>query len=203
MLCERVVAGIRYPRSAEKLEKDTPSRAPIILSFYIMQTESESKMKKELELAIALRTTNKLEDAEKIFNNLSTKYPKNANIQYHFAWLCDIMDREFEAVKLYEKSIRLGLKGANLKGCLLGLGSSYRNIGKLKQSLKVLESAEEQFPECFEFKIFRSMTLFDQGEYNKAFQILLDTITKINKNKGVENYKKAIEYYAKQYGKKF
>lgn len=160
-------------------------------------------MTEKLKKAIELRTNKQFKKAEKIFCELISEYPKNGEVFYHYAWLCDNMERELEAYPKYEKALELGLKGEDLEGCYLGLGSTYRCIGKYKKSVAILEKAISEFPQNGEFKVFKAMTLFNLKNYDEAMKILLNLIADTSNDTGIRNYKKAIKYYSDKIGVKF
>lgn len=158
-------------------------------------------MTQNLKKAVEFRSKGEFIDAENLFKLELKSNPVNPEVYYHLAWLYDKMNREIEASKKYEKALKLGIKGENLKGCLLGLGSTYRNIGKHSKALKIFEQAQKLYPKSSEFLVFKALTLFDLNQKNKSVELLLEIITKTTKDKGIETYKEAIKYYAKEIGK--
>ncbi|AWM12827.1 hypothetical protein DI487_02365 [Flavobacterium sediminis] len=160
-------------------------------------------MKEKLNKAIELRSQKKFKLAESIFNELILEYPNSALVYYHFAWLCDNMERETEARPKYEKALELGLTGEDLKGCYLGLGSTYRCIGEYEKAIVIFDKAIKEFPSDNEFKVFKAMALYNLKNHQEAMYLLLNVIAKTSTDKGIEEYQKAIEYYSDKLDKKF
>jgi tetratricopeptide (TPR) repeat protein len=156
-------------------------------------------MDSELKKAILLRSKKSYKSAEVIFKQLIEQNPKNPEYYYHYAWLNDNIGNEIFASKLYEKAIKYGLKDPELQGCLLGLGSTYRNINQPKKSLQIIKKALKLYPESLEFNVFQAMTLFDLNQKGRSIGILLELIVNTSKDKGIKKYKNAIHHYAKQF----
>lgn len=91
-------------------------------------------MNKKLKKAIKLRETGKLKEANSILIDLVKKFPDDAYINYQCAWSFDVLELEVEAIKFYKKAIEIGLSDKDLKEAYLGLGSTYRTIGKYENT---------------------------------------------------------------------
>lgn len=161
------------------------------------------KMRQRLNKAIDLRSQKKYADAEILLKELICEYPNNAQVYYHYAWLCDNMERETEARPKYEKALELGLTGEDLKGCYLGLGSTYRCIGEYEKSITLFDNALEAFPSNNEYKVFKAMALYNLENHQGAMNLLLNVIAGTSSDEGIQEYKEAIEYYSDNLDKKF
>lgn len=157
----------------------------------------------KLESAINLRKEEKFSESERLFKELISKEPNNAAYHYQYAWLCDNMGRERDAYLKYEKAIKLGLNGYDLEGCYLGLGSTYRCIGEYQKSVKIFDFAIREFPKNNEHKVFKSMALYNLERYDEAMEILLKVVANTSSDKGIKDYKTAIEYYSDKLNQKF
>jgi len=153
-------------------------------------------MIEKLNKAIELRSQKKYSDSEIILKELINDRPKNAQIYYHYTWLCDSMEREIDALSKYEKALELGLSGEDLKGCYLGLGSTYRCVGEYKKSITLFDRAIKEFPSNNEYKVFKAMVLYNLENHQEAMNLLLNVIAKTSTDKGIIEYQKAIEYYS-------
>ena len=153
-------------------------------------------MVKKLLKAIELRNQKNYVDSESMLIELVNNYPKNAQVYYHYAWLCDTMEREIEARRKYERALKLGLSGEDLKGCYLGLGSTYRCIGMYEKSIALFDKAIKEFPLNNEYKVFKAMTLYNVENHQEAMSLLLDVVAKTSTDKGIQKYQKTIEYYS-------
>lgn len=160
-------------------------------------------MTEKLNKAIELRSQKNYYESELILKELINEYPNNSEVHYHYAWLCDNMERETEARPKYEKAIELGLSDEDLKGCYLGLGSTYRCIGEYEKSVELFDRAIKKFPSQNEYKVFKAMALYNLNNHQEAMNLLLNVIAKTSSDKGVIEYKKVIEYYSDKLEKKY
>lgn len=95
-------------------------------------------MNQILSEAINLRKMSKHEESNKLMLELIEVFPENPNLNYQCAWSFDLLGEEEKAMPFYEKAIDLGLTRKYLEGALVGLGSTYRTLGKYQESKKVL-----------------------------------------------------------------
>lgn len=149
----------------------------------------------ELITAIKLREQGKLVESNLLLKELTTANPDNAVIQYQFAWSCDALGLEEEAIHYYEKAIALGLPPHDLKEAYLGLGSSYRCIGEFNKSKSLLMDALKLF-DSNAYRVFLAMTLFNLNDHSEAMALLLNVIAESSKDEHIERYKTAIAYYS-------
>ncbi|EOR25365.1 hypothetical protein A500_10220 [Clostridium sartagoforme AAU1] len=151
---------------------------------------------KELEIAVALRKEGKLKESNEILVTLANDYPDNSVINYQCAWSFDVLSLEKEAVPYYEKAILIGLPEMELQGAILGLGSSYRTLGKYQKSKEVFEKGLAKFTDDRAMKVFYAMTLYNLNEHSKAMEILLTNLAQTSSDENIKIYKKAIEFYS-------
>jgi tetratricopeptide (TPR) repeat protein len=162
----------------------------------IYEVKGGHEMEKELCKALECRAKGELKDSNEILLNLVASFPENPVINYQCAWSYDVLGEESEAVPYYEKAIDLGLTGKDLEGALLGLGSTYRTLGKYEKSLQVFEKALKLFPNHRAIQVFYSMTLYNLGKHDKAMELLLRNLIATTSDKDVLGYKRAIDFYA-------
>lgn len=151
---------------------------------------------KELEVAIQLRESGNFEEARSLLLELLEQHPLNPSIWYQCAWIHDVLELESEAVTYYKKSLELGLKEEERQGALLGLGSTYRTLGRYEEAKLVFEEAIIEYPERREYQIFYAMVLYNQKKFSEAMSILLKQLAETNNNEGVQDYRKAIIFYS-------
>jgi len=148
-----------------------------------------------LAQAIALRQFNEFEQATAILNELLAENPNHPSANYEMAWMCDLDGDEIEAVPYYERAIAGGLEGDDLRGALLGLGSTYRTIGRYDDAVKTLRRGIEAFPDAGEFPVFLAMALYNTGDHAEAMRHLLKSIAETTSDNGIKIYKNAILFY--------
>jgi tetratricopeptide (TPR) repeat protein len=84
--------------------------------------------------------------------------------------------REEQAIPLYEQALAAGLGGELRARCLLQLGSSLRNVGRVDDAVALLEEARREFPEFRPLRAFLALALHSAGRDRDALRELLETI---------------------------
>jgi tetratricopeptide (TPR) repeat protein len=149
-----------------------------------------------LERAIALRLENQTTEALAILLDLVERNPRDARVNYQLACTYDSQGVEDEAIGFYEHALQCGLEGDDLRGALLGLGSSYRCMERYGDSARTLQKGAALFPEAFEFDIFLALTRFNMGEHEEAMRLLLAHVAAHSGDEAVQRYRRAIAFYA-------
>ncbi|OZB99073.1 hypothetical protein CJP46_01985 [Paenibacillus sp. XY044] len=152
--------------------------------------------RRTFENAVALRQSGKAEKSREIWLSLLADRPEHPEILYQTAWTHDVLGLEKEAVPYYEKAISLGLQGEELAGAMLGLGSTYRTLGRYEDAKDLLKQAMERFPARREFSVFYAMALYNLGEHAAAMEMLLGQLAETSSDSGIQSYRKAIAFYA-------
>ena len=154
------------------------------------------RTKDSVETAIQLRKDGKGKQALTVLQRLLKKQPDDAHLHYQAAWTCDGLGRKREAVPHYEAALELGLQDEDLRGALLGLGSTYRALGEYEKSAMTLKAGIEFFPEAREFAVFLAMACYNLGQHYEAMTLLLRTVAETSNDAGVMPFKEAILFYA-------
>lgn len=135
---------------------------------------------------------------------LASRYANSAQDQYEIAGHHDNLGLEEEAIPYYEKALALGgLTEDDLMEAFLGLGSSYRNVGRFEESQQNFDQAMARYPKYQALKVFAAMTIFDQGRHTEAFALLLRVLAGLKDeeldNSSIAVFHKAITFYADEY----
>ncbi|MBM7702936.1 tetratricopeptide repeat protein [Metabacillus iocasae] len=149
-----------------------------------------------IDKAIELRKSGKLKESNNLLLTLIEAFPEDACVHYQCAWSFDALGEEAEAVRFYERALELGLNGEDLEGALLGLGSTYRTLGKYEESKETFEKGMRLFPNNYALKVFYSMTLYNLNEHQSAMELLLKCLLETTENEDIQQYKKAIAFYS-------
>ncbi|MGE6611747.1 tetratricopeptide repeat protein [Peribacillus sp. NPDC076916] len=156
-----------------------------------------------LEMALSLRGKKEFKKSNRLLMDLAKQNPGDAVIQYQCAWSLDILGLEVKAVPYYEEALKLGLPDEDAKGAYLGLGSTYRTIGEYEKSKLTLESGVAKFPEHKALLVFRAMAFYNLGQHDLAMESLLKIIAETSKDRDIQSYAKAIEFYSDKLDKVF
>lgn len=89
-------------------------------------------MNNKLDKALALRKNGNHQDSNELLIKLVKEFPDNALYNYQCAWSFDVLGEEEKAVPFYENAIKIGLPSKDMEGAILGLGSTYRALGNMK-----------------------------------------------------------------------
>jgi tetratricopeptide (TPR) repeat protein len=153
-------------------------------------------MSERLAAAIEQRTAQRYDEAKALFAELYAEHPDDAQVNYHYAWLHDAMGDERGAVPYYERAIALGLPDDDLRGALLGLGSTYRALGQYDRAVATLRRGMERFPGEGQFPTFLAMALYNMGAHAQAMELLLKTLATTSADPGILRFQRAILFYA-------
>lgn len=162
-----------------------------------MGVMSGTTKKDLLQAAVRLREQGDPEAARQQLLSLTAEYPEDAEVAYQTAWVHDVLGLEAEAVPFYERCLGTeGLAAEDRRGALLGLGSTYRILGRYPEAVDTLRLGLSEFPEDGALQTFLAMSLFNTNDHHDAMQILLRIIATTSSDAYVQRYRRAIEHYA-------
>lgn len=153
-------------------------------------------MEKIINQAIEYRKAGQHDNAKELLSSLLRSNPKDPILNYQYAWTCDSNGDESEAVTYYETAIENGLAGEDRRGAMLGLGSTYRCLGRYDDALRMFDQAVSEFPQDRSFKVFRAIVYYNLGHSNKAVGELLIQLLETTNDSSISEYKKALTFYA-------
>ena len=109
----------------------------------------------------------------------------------------DSAGRAAEAIPHYEHALELGLPDELVPRCLLQLGSSLRNVGRLDDALALFDDAVARFPDDAALRLFRAFALADAGRDRDALVDVLDLArTRIDAPE-LRRYARSLESYTR------
>jgi tetratricopeptide (TPR) repeat protein len=152
--------------------------------------------KDRLAAAVALRDAGELTEAKDLLVQLQSEHPDDPEVNLQCAWAHDRLGLESEAVPYYEAAIRLGLDDTDRKDALLGLGSTYRTLGRYEEALSTLDRGVEEFPDHGGMNVFRAMALYNNHRGKEACELLLTLISATTADETIAAYRRAIDTYA-------
>jgi len=116
-------------------------------------------------------------------------------VNYQLAWTLDRMGLETEAAPYYERAIATGLAGDDVRGALLGLGSTYRVIGRDTDAVHTLAAGVARFPDDGAMRTFYALALHSAGEHTRATQEFLRVILASSADPQIGHYRNALTEY--------
>ncbi|NRQ30326.1 tetratricopeptide repeat protein [Nonomuraea sp. NN258] len=146
----------------------------------------------ELARAVRWREDGRHEEARDLLLELSGRHPDDVEVAYQTAWVHDVLGLESEAVPYYEKALA-GPGLSDRLGAFTGLGSTYRVLGRVDESLATFERGLAEFPDDPGLRTFMAMALYNAGRARAAVSTLLTVVAQSDQ---VGRYRRAVEYYA-------
>jgi tetratricopeptide (TPR) repeat protein len=162
--------------------------ATVVIRFVVMD--------KRLQAAVRLREAGDAERARVALLGLVAERPGDAVVHYQTACAHDALGLEAQAVPFYERALELGLEGPDRAGALVGLGSSYRNLGRYDDAERTLRAGREEFGHGGAFDAFLAMVLHNLGRHAEAIELLLTALASTSADDSIRRYRRAIEFYA-------
>ena len=149
-----------------------------------------------IEKVRVLRQEGQHEEARLLATELAASSPRNAELQYEAASVHDYLGLEAEAIPFYKLAIAGDLPPESLRGAFLGLGSTYRTLGRYSEAKATLVEGLARFPDANEMKVFLAMVLHNLGEAKQAIEALLLVLAETTNDVNLQVYRRAIEFYA-------
>lgn len=145
--------------------------------------------------AVQLRESGQAEQARPLLIALANEHPDDAEVQYQAAWVHDYLGLEAEAVPFYERALALGLPEPEQEGLVLGLGSTYRNVGRVADSLALLERGVRDYPANHAVRCFLALTRLSHDDPREALALAIDVILATSDDPSIDRYRRALSSY--------
>ena len=153
-------------------------------------------MDERLEKAVELRERGELEGARTLLLELRAERPDDAHVALQTAWVHDSLGYEEEAAGHYEAALAGELSDDDLRPLLLGLGSTYRTLGRDEDSDRTFREAIERFPDFRPLRVFHAMTEYNLGRSREAVRALIEVLLETTSDQEILRYRRALGAYA-------
>lgn len=160
-----------------------------------MLNDEKGALLEQIAEVARLRDAGQIDQSRALLTSLLAVYPDDPLVNYQAAWTHDRMGLEDEAIPFYERAIANGLDGEDLRGTLLGLGSTYRVVGRDADAVRTLAAGVEQFPGDGAMRAFYALALHSAGEHTQATQAFLRVILDTSRDPHIERYRRALTEY--------
>ncbi|UTH72918.1 tetratricopeptide repeat protein [Chromobacterium sp. IIBBL 290-4] len=154
-----------------------------------------------LENIRKLQHSGQTEQALRQARELLSHQPQHADLHYLTASLHDSRGEEAAAIPHYLQALELGLSGADAAGAWLGLGSSYRALGKFQEAEQALLEGLHHFPADLPLQTFLAMARYNLGKHKLATESLLTLLAQTSVDEDIRRYERAIRFYAQDLDK--
>jgi tetratricopeptide (TPR) repeat protein len=149
-----------------------------------------------LAKAVELRERGELEEARTLLLELRAERPDDAHVALQTAWVHDSLGYEEEAVGHYEAALAGELSDDELRPLLLGLGSTYRTLGRDEDSDRTFRAAIERFPDFRPLRVFHAMTEYNLGRSREAVRSLIEVLLETTSDPQILRYRRSLGAYA-------
>jgi tetratricopeptide (TPR) repeat protein len=149
-----------------------------------------------LALAERLYEERELERARPLLLELRAEQPDDPRIAVLTAWTHDSLGLEEEAAEHYEAALANGRAGEDLRGALLGLGSTYRTLGRDDDAERIFRRGLEEFPDCRPYRVLRAMLQYNRGDARDAVRELVEVLVETTSDPAIQRYERALRGYA-------
>ncbi|MER8188442.1 tetratricopeptide repeat protein [Kitasatospora sp. NPDC094015] len=78
----------------------------------------------------------------------------------------------------------------------LGLGSTYRVLGRYAEAVRTFRRGPAEFPDDASLRTFLAMALCTTGQGREAVRLLLGVVAATSDDRRVRNHRRAVEHYA-------
>lgn len=144
-----------------------------------------------------LRREGRHEEARELLSAMAMQHPADAELHYEAACVHDFLGLEDAAVPYYLTALRGPLAPERRRSAFLGLGSTYRALGKYAEADATLEAGLAEFPDANDLKVFRAMVDYNLGRAKRAVESLLVLLAQTSRDDAVRDYAGAIAFYAR------
>lgn len=156
---------------------------------------NEGSLPEQIAEVARLRDAGQFDASRALSLALLAEHPDDPALICQAAWTLDRMGNEVEAVEYYERAIAAGLDAEDLRGTLLGLGSTYRVIGRDADAVRTLAAGVARFPDDAAMRAFYALALHSAGAHTRATQEFLRVILETSASPDVERYRRALTEY--------
>ncbi|UED83837.1 tetratricopeptide repeat protein [Streptomyces profundus] len=147
--------------------------------------------------AIRVRAAGQHQLAREQLVALAGEFPDDVEVAFHTAWAHDLLGLEAAAVPFYERALsQEGLSPEDRQGALLGLGSTYRVLGRYESAVATLRRGVDEFPDHAGLRTFLAMALYNTGEHRESTGLLLHLLATTSQDPTITDYRQALDRYA-------
>ncbi len=127
---------------------------------------------------------------------LAQDFPAEVDVRLQAAYACDRFGTEAQAVVHYDVCRSLGVPEKEREEFLICYGSTLRNVGRLQESVAILEEAIEAFPQNSAARAFLGLALHSAGRHTESVAMLMEVALQLNRGgAGFDRFEVALAYY--------
>ncbi|NHN54875.1 tetratricopeptide repeat protein [Calidifontibacter sp. DB0510] len=131
---------------------------------------------------------------------LLADYPTDARVLYEHAGTFDSAGEEEAALTAYDRALATGLREPHRRRALIQKASTLRHLGRLEESLAILDELRAAWPDNEAVAVFRSLTLHDLGRDADALGDLSRWLVAHSTDVDVERYRRSLTRFTGEIG---
>ncbi|MCK2157148.1 tetratricopeptide repeat protein [Exiguobacterium sp. 17-1] len=174
---------------------DEQSRHPLTFVYHLSDKVSP-EVNFDLAAVSRLRQAKQYHAAKALVASYLQQAPDDPLIHYQMAWCHDNLGEEAAAVPYYVTAIARGLTAPDLQEAYVGLGSTYRALGRYEDAYQTLSEGLARFPQHAALQTFLALTLHNLGRSSEALERLVNTLVETTENPEIRAYANALRFYA-------
>ena len=155
-----------------------------------------SEVNFDLAAVSRLRQAKQYHAAKAVVASYLKQAPDDPQIHYQMAWCHDNLGEEAAAVPHYVAAIEQGLTAPDLQEAYVGLGSTYRALGRYDDAYRTLTEGLVHFPQHAVLQTFLALTLHNLDRSAEAIERLIGTLVDTTENPDIQAYARALRFYA-------
>lgn len=130
------------------------------------------------------------------FMRLKLQHPHLGRAHFELANALDYCGRESDAIPYYEEALRMGDLSRECRAyTLIQWGSSLRNVGRTEEAVRVLATAEQEYPEHWAASLFLALALNSAGRPGDALKTVMRATLEHGHAPDLDRYRRALANY--------
>ena len=131
---------------------------------------------------------------------LHQRFPNDGRVLYELAGTYDSAGRETEALGWYEQALATRIDEPYRHRALLQQASTLRQLGRLDESLAILDGLAADYPDNVAVVLFRALTLHDLGRDTEALRATASQLVASSAEPDVQRYLRSLRRFTSQIG---
>ncbi|WP_446663585.1 tetratricopeptide repeat protein [Flexivirga sp. B27] len=131
---------------------------------------------------------------------LQQRFPKDGRVLYELAGTHDSAGLEAEALEWYDRALRLRIDEPYRHRALLQKASTLRHLGRLEESLAILDELVGDYPDNTAVVLFRALTLHDMGRDVDGLRSVARQLVAVSAEPDVQRYLGALTRFTDAIG---
>ena len=130
--------------------------------------------------------------------DLQRRYPTDGRVLYELAGTHDSAGQEQQALELYDRAMLSDLREPYRHRALIQKASTLRHLGRLEESLRVLDRLVAEYPDNTAIVLFRALTLHDLGRDVDGLRSVAMQLAATSGDTDVQRYQSSLTRFTQE-----